>query len=310
MLEEMIVNRLKKNHRKILAWAKRFPTEAFRLYDRDIPEFPYSIEIFKDWAVIHEKGKLLENEDHQAKREAIAVGLEKLGFQSERMSFKVRQKQKGLNQYQQNTDLQESEEITIKENGVNFLIKPKSYIDNGLFLDHRNLRKKVYQSSDHKKVLNLFCYTGSFSVFAALGGARQVTSVDLSNTYLDWSQKNFLLNNLNPSKYEFLKEDVFQFLKQEERFWDLIILDPPSFSNSKSFQGSFDIQRDHAALVSLCYKRLNSGGDFYFSTNKKKFQLDTEHFTCQKLQEISLKTLPDEFRKQQFIHRCFHLKKE
>jgi 23S rRNA (cytosine1962-C5)-methyltransferase len=306
-------NRLAKNHKKLKSFIQKNQLEAYRLYNKDIPEYPYLIDIYGKHAVIYEQGKKLSEED-QTKREVhqndIELGLsEVMKIDKDKQHFKIREKQKGNDQYRP-MDPRSVEFFPISEPPFRFLVNLERYLDTGLFLDHRPLRQHLLTHSSHKKVLNLFCYTGSLSVAAAFGGGM-VTSVDMSNTYLDWAYENFLLNNLNPQQHVFTQADVLKDLaarKENNEIFDIIILDPPSFSNSKRMDEDLDIERDHPILIRDTMQLLATGGTLYFSTNKRKFELHRIITETYQVKEISQWTIPMDFH-QTNIHRAFIIQK-
>ena len=201
-------------------------------------------------------------------------------------------------------------EFVVEENGLKFIINLSDYLDTGLFLDHRTTRQMIREESKGKKVLNLFAYTGSFSVNAAAGGASEVFSVDLSNTYLDWARKNFQLNGFKESKkYQFIQADVLAYLKRKETSaFDLIILDPPTFSNSKRMDDFLDIQRDHPLLINQCLDMLKENGAVYFSTNSSKFIWKKKKSTARAIKDITRQTTPFDFQNR-FSHWCYRIMK-
>lgn len=302
-------NRLLKNQKKLKSYLNKNQIEAYRLYNKDIPEYPYLVDIYGKHAVIYEQGKRL-NDDDQALRELHQNNIEKaitevLGIEPSFQHFKIREKQKGNEQYRA-LDPKSDDFFVINEPPFKFLVNLERYLDTGLFLDHRPLRQHLLTNSQGKKVLNLFCYTGSLSVAAAKGGGL-VTSVDMSNTYLDWAYENFLLNELNPKDHVFYQADVLKELlvrKENQEQFDLIILDPPSFSNSKRMEEDLDIERDHPLLIRDAMALLSPGGTLIFSTNKRKFELHdiiSQHY---KVKEISQWSIPQDFHQTQ-IHRAF-----
>jgi 23S rRNA (guanine2069-N7)-methyltransferase len=200
-------------------------------------------------------------------------------------------------------------EFVIVESGQRFLINLDAYLDSGLFLDHRLLRAEVRERAAGRRMLNLFAYTGSFTVYAAAGGAVTSDTVDLSNTYIDWAARNFALNGLDPRQHALIRADVLTWLDQasaEGRRYDLIVLDPPAFSNSKAMDGVLDIQRDHAQLVEAARALLASGGELFFSTNLRTFKLDPALAADRACVDITARTLPDDFRDRR-IHRAFRI---
>ena len=201
--------------------------------------------------------------------------------------------------------------LRVVEQGNLFLVNLSNYLDTGLFFDHRPLRKVVQENAKDKSILNLFCYTASFSVYGAKGGAKKVTSVDLSNTYLTWAKKNFELNGLSSTneKYSFINGDVKLFLEKNKEKYDIIILDPPTFSNSKKTQNDLDINRDWPKFVELCLTSLNPDGILYFSTNSKKLRFD-QNLLPQNVtvKDISEATIPEDFKNKK-IHKCWEIRK-
>jgi 23S rRNA (cytosine1962-C5)-methyltransferase len=302
-------NRLIKNQKKLKSYLQKNKIEAFRLYNKDIPEYPYLIDIYGKHAVIYEQGKKLDEEilsireAHQQDIENAITEVMHIG--PEMQHFKIREKQKGNEQYRP-LDPRSQDFFEINEPPFKFLINLERYLDTGLFLDHRPLRQYLLANSKDKKVLNLFCYTGSLSVAAAMGGGI-VTSIDMSNTYLDWAFENFLINELDPKEHVFYQADVLKELlirKENNELFDLILLDPPSFSNSKRMEEDLDIERDHALLIRDAMNLLAPDGTLIFSTNKRKFELHriiTDHY---QVKEISQWTIPQDFH-QTNIHRAF-----
>jgi len=311
MQSSALKNRILKNFKKIKPYITKNNIEAYRIYNKDIPEYPYLIDIYKNNCVIYEQGKNLSDEDLEIKashQSEISEAISDLfNISKSNQFFKTREKQKGSEQYK---PLQPKSDnfFTINEGGLSFLINLERYLDTGLFLDHRPLRQFLTQNSLDKKVLNLFCYTGSLSVAAAKGGGT-VTSVDLSSTYLDWAVENFRINNLDPKSHRFVKADILKKLSDPsivEEKYDLILLDPPSFSNSKSMEDDLDVLRDHPFLIDKCMKILSPGGELYFSTNKKKFQLAPELEKFQ-VKEITHWTIPQDFHHTN-IHKSYVIK--
>ncbi len=305
-------NRLQKNQKKLKSYLTKAGIEAYRIYNKDIPEFPYLIDIYADHAVIFEQGKKLNDEEevirekHQQEISDTIAGV--FGISSARQHFKLREKQRGNEQYKRLKEDQ-SEYFTVKEPPFKFLVNPDRYLDTGLFLDHRPLRQFLLKNCLPKRVLNLFCYTGSLSVAAALGGARQVTSVDMSRTYLDWAEENFRLNDINPSEHVFHQADVLKDLakrKEAGEQFDLILLDPPSFSNSKRMEDDLDIERDHPLMIRDCMTLLAPDGHLYFSTNKRKFEMHSIVEEKFQVKEISQWTVPQDFH-HTHIHRAFEI---
>lgn len=311
-----IQNRLLKNQKKLKKWLAKEQVEAYRLYDKDIPQYPYIIDIYKDSAIVYEKGKRLDDtEENQRKiqqhRSDIMAALsEGLSIPLSNIHLKKRERKKGKSQYEaleaNATDQKTKGDGVVREHGCSFKVNLSNYLDSGLFLDHRPLRGMVKEVARGKSFLNLFCYTGAFSVIAASAGAK-VTSVDMSKTYLSWARDNFRLNKLSVSENKFVHSDTFDFLKSSQEQFDLILCDPPSFSNSKRMEGSFDVQRDHAGLIRLCMSRLNENGTLYFSNNFRKFKLDEDIINSFEVKDITLKSIPKDFSDLK-IHHCFEIR--
>jgi 23S rRNA (cytosine1962-C5)-methyltransferase len=305
---DVFENRLKKNHKKFHKYFNSQNIEAYRLYDKDIPEFPYQIDRYNDHAVIYDKGKRVEEADQYAILEKLQVVKEVtsqiIGVNPANIVIKSRLIQKGKDQYEKAEN--DPNFFTVREYDAQYRINLESYLDSGLFLDHRPLRKIISKDSESAKVLNLFSYTGSFSVVAALNKAF-VTTVDMSNTYINWSKENFKLNNLNPNDHLFITQNCFDFLKTDDEKYDIIILDPPSFSNSKKMTTHFDIQRDHDGLVNMCMDRLDvEEGVLYFSNNLRSFKIDENLIETYDIKNITKSTIPSDFKDQK-IHQCFKI---
>jgi len=287
-------NRLKKRYKHLKKWAKREQINCFRVYNWDIPEYPFTVDKYNDHAVIYIFDRNQEL-DREGKKLLVLIVSEVLGIENEKIFVKYRKKQKGKSQYNQIINL--AYEITVEENGIKLLLNLSGYLDTGLFLDHRISRKIIMEKSAGKSVLNLFAYTGSFSVAAAKGGAKFVKTVDMSNTYLDWTRRNIKLNRQDEKIHDVYREDVLGWLEaNHKQKFDLIILDPPSFSNSKKMEKSFDIQRDHSELLINTAMMLNRKGNIFFSTNKRKFKLDESLSQRFKIEELTSKTIPEDFK--------------
>jgi 23S rRNA G2069 N7-methylase RlmK/C1962 C5-methylase RlmI len=297
-------------------WARTQAIEALRLYDRDIPEVPLALDRYGDALLLalyerpYEKDEELEAEWLEVMALAAA---EALGIDPDKVFTKTRKRQRGRGQYESLGG--EKAERVIGEGGLSFIVNLSDYLDTGLFLDHRPTRAMIRSESGGKDVLNLFAYTGSFSVFSAAGGAASVTSVDLSNTYLDWASRNLSLNGFSGSAYPLVRADVSAFLAKAAaagRKWDLIVADPPTFSNSKAAERDFDVNEDWPILVSSCALLLKPLGRLYFSSNSRKLKwsldLATEA-TAGRWEDISAATMPPDFRDAK-AHRCWRLTME
>lgn len=305
---EAFANRLGKNARHLLKWARRNQIEAWRLYDRDIPQFPFAVDVYGERIHLQEydTGWKLPPADYRRWLDDVIDAVAFVsGFDREAVFLKQRTRQKGTQQYQKTGS--DGEDFTVAENGRRFWVNLGKYLDTGLFLDHRNTRARVGAEAEGKRFLNLFAYTGSFTVYAATGGAVSSESVDLSNTYLEWAQRNFELNGIDAERHRTVRADVFQYLRdaqtQNKRF-DLIVLDPPSFSNSKKMAGVLDVQRDHTALIDGAMRLLDAGGTLYFSNNLHSFRLDDALAARYRIRDLSHQSVPEDFRNRK-IHRCW-----
>ncbi len=301
-------NRIKKNHKQLSKWAQREGIDSYRLYDADIPEYNVAVDIYLDHVVIQEYSAPKSIPEAVTKRRLTDVLLvlpQAIGVDPDKIILKTRERQKGTNQYQK-LDATKLELVTT-EYGAKFKLNLKDYLDTGLFLDHRLTRKLVGEKSKDRDVLNLFAYTGSASVHAGLGGAKSVTTVDMSNTYLNWAQDNFELNGLKGKQYQFIQGDCLQWIDDCDQQYDLIFIDPPTFSNSKRMEDSFDVQRDHVKLLSALVKLLRPGGEILFSNNKRKFKMDSEALSALGLSITNLdkQTLPLDYKRNPHIHNTW-----
>lgn len=307
----MFRNRLSKMYRHLSKIARKSGITCYRIYDHDLPEAPFIIEVYENLLYVSEYKRahhLTEDEYAVWLSECMKVMSEVTGIAEEHMYVKMRsRKESRQGQYQKWNDRKEEHIVT--EGGLNFIVNLGDYLDTGLFLDHRTTRQKVREESSGKRVLNLFCYTGSFSVYAASGGAASVTSVDLSKTYLAWAENNMQLNFPAYSTHTAVHADVISYLKElSPHSFDLIVMDPPTFSNSKRMDDILDIQRDHAALINGCIHALSPGGILYFSTNYRKFKLQEEGIQATVIKDITKATTPFDFTGK--LHRqCFKIVK-
>jgi 23S rRNA (guanine2445-N2)-methyltransferase / 23S rRNA (guanine2069-N7)-methyltransferase len=274
---EELVNRLRKNAAHLRRWVQRNEIEAYRVYDAQLPQYAAAIDRYADLWHVQEYAAPKEIPADKAafrRLQMIEALCEAFEITPDQISYKTRQRQRGSQQYER-LESEASVERVIHENGLKFLVNLSDYLDTGLFIDHRLTRKMVKKWASGKRVLNLFCYTASFSLYAAAGGAKRIDSVDLSNTYLEWGKRNFQLNQLTSPHWRFIQEDCLRFISRApEGSYDLIILDPPTFSNSKQMSETLDIQRDHLSLILSCLKLLAPGGQLLFSTNRHRFSLD------------------------------------
>ncbi|MFT4095380.1 MAG: class I SAM-dependent methyltransferase [Niabella sp.] len=296
---EMFKNRLTKVSRHLQKIAKKQDVTCYRIYDHDLPEFPFIIEKYNDRLYVSEykRNHNMSDEAHQYWIEqSLKVVADVLKVQPAAIFLKIRQRKAGREgQYQKTGDTKS--EFVVTENGLKFIINLSDYLDTGLFPDHRITRKMVMQQASGKRVLNLFAYTGSFSVYAAAGNAEKVTTVDLSNTYINWAKRNFQANGFdNEIKYQFIVEDVIKYLQLlPAHSYDIIILDPPTFSNSKKMNGILDIQKDHVTLINSCLDALAPGGSLYFSNNYTKFILEENAIHASAIKDITKATTPFDF---------------
>jgi 23S rRNA (cytosine1962-C5)-methyltransferase len=295
----MFRNRLTKVFRHLGRQAKRLGVSCYRVYDHDLPEFPFCIEFYGNKLYVAEYKRYhgMTGEEHDDWMEqSLAVISEVLLTEKENIFLKLRQRKPGrLGQYQKYDEVQH--EFVVEESGLKFIVNLSDYLDTGLFLDHRLTRQMVKEESAGKKVLNLFAYTGSFSVYAAAGGAEKIITVDLSKTYLNWAERNMLLNNFTgTASRQFIHADALQYLATiPAGYFDIIIMDPPTFSNSKRMEGFLDIQRDHVTMINNCMDGLKEGGTLYFSTNSRTFSLENEKLHAASIKDITKATTPFDF---------------
>jgi len=304
---QMFANRLQKNLKQLGKWARREGIECYRLYDADMPEYALAIDLYRDWVHVQEYAapKSIDPDKAQARLlDALAAIPQALGVAQNRVVIKRRERQAGTKQYQRQAS--QGQFMEVSEGGVRLLVNLTDYLDTGLFLDHRPLRLRIQREAAGKRFLNLFCYTATATVHAARGGARSTTSVDLSKTYLDWARRNLSLNGFS-DKHRLEQGDVMAWLAEDRGEYDLIFIDPPTFSNSKRMEGVFDVQRDHVELIDLAMARLARGGVLYFSNNFRKFQLDEGLAARYQVEEISAQTLDADFARNAKIHRAWRL---
>ena len=301
-------NRLQKNIKKIEKWAKQQGLDAYRLYDADLPEYNVAVDRYGDHIVVQEYAapkNIDENKARQRLLDAVTATLQVTGIETNKLILKVRQKQKGTNQYEKLAN--KGEYFYVNEYGAQLWVNLTDYLDTGLFLDHRLTRKMVGEMAKGKDFLNLFAYTGSATVHAALGGAKSTTTVDMSNTYLNWAEQNLILNDIEGKQHKLIQADCLQWLEKCDRQFDLIFVDPPTFSNSKRMEDSWDVQRDHIKLMRNLKRILRPNGTIVFSNNKRGFKMDFEALDELGLSavEISVKTLPLDFERNKQIHNCW-----
>lgn len=302
-----LLNRLDRNRRRLGRWARREGIEAWRLYDRDMPEFPLAIDRYGEalHVQVFERRRPLGEAEIATLREAL---LDHFGLQPLQLAIKTRRRQRGNSQYTRLAA--EAPSFKVIEHGLRFEVNLHRYLDTGLFLDHRRTRRLVGELAAGRRLLNLFAYTGSFTVHAAAGGARRTLSVDLSRTYQAWSRRNLVHNGLDdPQRHQFVQSDVPAFLERMRRArarFDLIVLDPPSFSNSKRTRQTFDVQRDQLPLLHATLDLLAPDGVLFFSNNRRGFRLDPRVHDWAEVEEITDQTVPPDFERHR-PHRCWRL---
>ncbi len=309
----MLANRLRKNARRLAPWLHREGIACYRLYDADLPEYAVAIDCYGDAVHVQEYEAPASVPPATARRrmtEVLAAVESAVQPDPELVFTKVRQRQRGARQYQPVTAEVGSGKFVVAEGAAKVEVELAAYLDTGLFLDHRPVRRLIAQMASGTRFLNLFCYTATATVQAALGGAVESLSIDLSNTYLDWAQRNFALNALDTQRHRLLRADCLTWLaddRLQEAPFDLILLDPPTFSNSKRMADTLDIQRDHAALIASCMARLSPAGTLVFSTNFRRFRLAAEVAERYAVADISAQTLDLDFRRDARIHRCWRI---
>jgi 23S rRNA (guanine2445-N2)-methyltransferase / 23S rRNA (guanine2069-N7)-methyltransferase len=309
---QMFANRLRKNLARLDPWAERERIDCYRLYDADMPEYAFAIDLYgrEPRHVCLQEYAAPKSVDVQGARErrrdVLAALPQVLQVPLEQIHSRVRKPQKGAEQYEKRA--LDTGRMAVREGGLEFWVNFGDYLDTGLFLDHRIVRGMLRDWATDADFLNLFCYTGSATVYAVAGGARSSVSVDLSNTYLDWARENLLLNGFAGPKHELCRADCRKWLGEESprgpRF-DLIFLDPPTFSNSKRMQGVLDVQRDHAAMIRQALQLLRPAGRLVFSTNYSRFKLDAAALAEFEIDDISARTIPKDFERHARIHRCY-----
>ena len=307
-LAEDFANRLRKNLKKYEKWARQERIECYRLYDADLPEYNVAIDRYGEWVVVQEYAPPKTVDAHKARQrlfDIIAATISVLGIAPNKLVLKTRERQKGKNQYQKMAE--KGDFLEVQEYNARLWVNLTDYLDTGLFLDHRIARRMLGQMSKGKDFLNLFAYTGSASVHAGLGGARSTTTVDMSRTYLEWAERNLRLNGLTGRAHRLMQADVLGWLRESDEQFDLIFIDPPTFSNSKRMEDAFDVQRDHLRLMTDLKRLLRKGGTIMFSNNKRGFRMDHDGLAQLglKAQEITQKTLSQDFARNRQIHNCW-----
>ena len=309
----MFANRLEKNLRTIGRWARREGIGCYRLYDADMPEYALAVDIYEGeqrWVHCQEYAAPRSVDPERARArlsEALAAIPATLDVAPSQVFLKIRQRQRGGSQYGKQG--RAGEFHIVAEGGCLFWVNFSDYLDTGLFLDHRLTREMVGRLAARRRFLNLFAYTGTATVYAAKGGARATTTIDLSATYLDWARRNMALNRCEGDAHRFVQADCLQWLEREsrraEQRFDLIFLDPPTASRSKRMERSFDIQRDHALLIRQAVRLLSSDGVLVFSNNYRRFRMDDEIKASLRVEDVTARTLPRDFQRNPKIHNCW-----
>lgn len=313
---QMFANRLEKNRRRLKKWLKKSGESCYRLYDADMPEYALAIDLYGDHVHVQEYAAPKSIDAAQAQKrlfEALGVIPDVLGVDPGKVVVKRRERQSGKAQYRKQAA--SGERFEVREGRARLWVNLRDYLDTGLFLDHRPVRRLLGEMASGKRFLNLFCYTGAATVQAALGaqkegaetagGASESVSVDLSNTYLEWARDNFALNRLDPGRHRVVRDDCLRWLETAGGEFDLIFLDPPTFSNSKKMADTLDVQRDHGRLVRLAMARLAPGGTLVFSNNQRRFTLDADLAEQFRVEEISARTFDPDFQRRPDLHHCF-----
>lgn len=304
---QMFANRLRKNLKRLQKWRKQSSVECFRVYDADMPEYAVAIDVYGDSLHIAEYAapKSVTEADATRRFNEVVDACQVVFavYDREEIGLKRRERQRGARQYERVS--QRGERHQINELGARLWVNLHDYLDTGVFLDHRPIRRKIQGEVRGKRFLNLFAYTGVASVQAALGGARFTTSVDLSNTYLEWFKENLASNGLAEAQNRAIRSDVLKWLANEQSLYDIVLLDPPTFSNSKATEKHFDVQRDHLTLITGAMRCLDKAGVLYFSNNHRKFELDSDVAKRFEVREITSSTIDPDFERSQGIHRCW-----
>ena len=303
-------NRLRKNSKKILKWARREGVRCFRVYDKDLPEYNVSVDLYEKWIQVQEY-KAPDTVDEKAAQRRFQQCLHQVrhlfGVRRDRVFLKTRRKQRGKAQYQKQATRKKMH--TVQEGNCLLLVNFTDYLDTGIFLDHRNIRLKIAKEAKGKRFLNLFAYTGTATVHAAVGGAESTTTVDLSANYLNWARMNLALNGFGGLAHETVQADCMKWLEEDRSEYDLIFVDPPTFSNTKKERRVFDVQRDHRLLIEKAMARLAAGGLLIFSTNFRRFQMDESIEKYYAIRNVSRSSIPIDFARNNRIHHCWEIRR-
>ena len=306
---QMFANRLAKNQKRLRKWQSRTHAQCYRLYDADMPEYAVAIDIYADWVHVAEyraPAGVAEESAAQRLRDVMIAIPEVLNVPAERVVLKQRARQRGTEQYEERS--RNRKFLQVQEGNALFQVNLKDYLDTGLFLDHRLLRFELARLVRNRNFLNLFCYTATATVQAALAGASHSTSVDMSSTYLDWARRNFTLNAIDGTKHELIRADCIEWIATQKYRYDVVLLDPPTFSNSKRMEDTFDVQRDHGALVENAMKCVKNDGVLVFTTHRRKFQLDplvTSNFS---VEDVSRKYVDEDFARSRQTHHVWNIR--
>ncbi|SJN10347.1 23S rRNA (guanine-N-2-)-methyltransferase rlmL [Halomonas citrativorans] len=306
---QMFANRLVKNQKRLKKWLKQSGETCYRLYDADMPEFALAIDRYGDRVHVQEYAAPSSINPAQAQKrlfDALEVLPDALGVDPSKVYIKRRERQTGTAQYQKRDA--SGERFDVREGDARLWVNLRDYLDTGLFLDHRPVRRMLGEMASGKRFLNLFCYTATATVQAALGGASDSVSVDMSNTYLEWAKDNFTLNELDLRLHRVVRDDCFRWLETANAEFDLIFMDPPTFSNSKKMRDTLDVQRDHPRLVELAMARLAPGGTLVFSNNQRRFKLDDALSERYAVEEITSRTFDPDFQRRTNMHHVFLLR--
>lgn len=306
---QMVANRIKKNLSKLKKWISKEQINCYRIYDADIPEYAVAIDVYNNHVNIQEykaPSSIPERKTKKRLADAVLGAQVALNIKNDRVHIKTRQKQDRSNQYEKRTV--DSDNIIIHEQERKYIVNLEKYLDTGLFIDHRWIRSYIEQQAKDKSVLNLFCYTGSVTVAAAVGGANKSISVDSSKTYLSWAKDNFKLNRMDTYMHKLIRSDALEYISSCQHKFDLIFIDPPTYSNSHSRNTDWDVQRDHKQLLLACKRLLNSDGEIIFSNNYRKFCIDdslSDYFT---IKDFTKQSISPDFVKSKIKRVCYQLK--
>jgi len=305
---QMFANRLRKNLKRLRRWAQRSGISCYRVYDADLPDYAVAIDLYEQRVHVQEYQAPATIDERLARRrlrEVVTLLPELLSIAPENVYVKTRKRQRGTEQYDRQDQRQELFEVN--EGGLRFIVNLSDYLDSGLFLDHRPTREMVRELAQGRDFLNLFAYTGSASVYAAAGGARSTTTVDMSTTYCNWARQNLELNGFSGHQHQVITADCLAWLQQTTAQYSLIFLDPPTFSNSKKMVDCFDVQRDHVDLIRSACRLLSRDGVLIFSNNLRRFKMDHDALVQLCIEDISKKTLPLDFERNPRIHNCWKI---